>query len=316
VSLSLIGGYAQFIDRPLKPYELALRFKTHTLSSTGLREFIESEVERKVDWPFKTWDIDRLTLAAIYYHPDLALVRAQVDTANAAIITAAQRPNPSFSPTWVHNVATVAVPWIAASAISIPIETAGKRGFRIDKTEHLTEAARLRIADTAWIVRGRLRLAMLEVYAAQEAEHLLQQQLTFQQTMAGRLEQQLLAGEISQLEVTRSHLALNQLRLNVSAARKRCAESRVQLATAIGLPVEALIGIKLDFTSLSKPPKLDSIPDQRLKDVALQERPTYWSRWQITMPRNLLCNSKSPISIPISKLILAMHGKWVSIAGL
>ena len=274
VSLLLIGC-AEFKDRPLQPNESALRIKARTLSSMGLREFIESEAGRKTAWPFKTWDIDRLTLAAIYYHPDLALVRAQADSADAAIITAAQRPNPSLSisPTWVRNVVTAAVPWIAASAISIPIETAGKRGFRIDKTEHLTEAARLRIADAAWLVRGRLRLAMLEVYAAQEAEGLLQQQLTFQRAMTERLEQQLLAGEMSRFEVTRSHLALNQLQLNISAARKRSAESRVQLATAIGLPVEALTGIELDFTPLSKPPDLNSIPVQRLKDIALRERP-------------------------------------------
>lgn len=274
VSLSLISC-AQFNDRPLQPNESALYIEARTLSSTGLREFIESEAGRKTAWPFKTWDIDRLTLAAIYYHPDLALVRAQADSADAAIITAAQRPNPSLSisPTWIRNVATAAVPWIAASAISIPIETAGKRGFRIAKAEHLTVAARLRIADTAWLLRGRLRLAMLEVYAAQEIERLLQQQLSFQRTMTDKLEQQLLAGEISRFEITRSRLALNQLQLNVSAARKRGAESRVQLATAIGLPVEALTGIELNFTPLSKPPDLDSIPVQRLKDIALRERP-------------------------------------------
>ncbi|UOA07274.1 TolC family protein [Methylobacter sp. S3L5C] len=273
LSLLLISC-AQFQDRPLKPDETALRIESRTLTGAGLQVFIESVVGRKTIWPFKLWDIDQLTLAAIYYHPDLALARAQADTAEAANITAAQRPNPSITvtPTWVRNLATAAVPWIAASAISIPIETAGKRDFRIKKADHLADAARLRIRDAAWLARGRLRLAMLEVFAAQEAERLLQQQVSIQKAMSERLEQQLSAGEISRLEVMRAHITLNQLQLNVSTARKRVAESRVMLAASIGVGVDALSDIKLDFTTLSKPSVLDSIPTQNLKEVALRER--------------------------------------------
>ena len=270
-----VTGCARFQDHPLNPADSAVLIEARSLSTPELREFIKSVVGHTAAWPFKAWDIDRLTLAAIYYHPDLALARAQAETADAATITAGQRPNPSITvtPTWVRNLATAAVPWIAASAINIPIETAGKRGYRIDKTGHLTDAARLRIADAVWLVRGRLRLAMLEAYAVQEAERLLQQQLTIQQAMTGRLEQQLSVGEITQLEVIRAHLALNQLQLNVSATRKRGAESRVMLAAAIGVPVDALSGIEIDFTALSKPPELASIPIQNLKEIALRQRP-------------------------------------------
>jgi cobalt-zinc-cadmium efflux system outer membrane protein len=275
--LSLLStGCARFEDRPLNPADSAARIEARSLVNPALREFIENVVGHKTSWPLKAWDIDRLTLAAIYYHPDLELARAQADTSDAAITTAGQRPNPNIgvSPTWVRNLAaTAAAPWIVGSAISIPIETAGKRGFRIDKAGHLTNAARLRIADAAWLARGRLRLAMLEVYAAQEAERLLRQQITIQQALTVRLEQQLSVGEITRLEVIRSQLALNQLQLNASAARKRYAESRVMIAAAIGVPVAALSGIELDFTNFSRPPALDSVPVLRLKGIALQKRP-------------------------------------------
>ena len=225
LSLSLTGCI-QFQDRPLKADETAFRIESRNLSSEGLREFIESETGQKTDWPSKSWDVDRLTLAALYYHFDLALAHAQAGTADAATITAAQRPNPSITilPTWVSNAAEGTIPWIVVSAISIPIETAGKRQFRMDKAEHLAEAARLKISDAAWLARGRVCLAMPEAYAAQESERLLQRQLTIQQAMTERLEQQLSAGEIMRHEVIRSHLALNQQQLNVSAARKRVME--------------------------------------------------------------------------------------------
>ncbi|TAN71859.1 MAG: TolC family protein [Methylobacter sp.] len=268
-------GCARFHDHPLNPVDSVTRIEARTLSSPELRDFIDSVLANKTVPSPQSWDIDRLTLAAIYYHPDLALARAQAETMAAAAITAAQRPNPNVtvSPTWISNLATAAAPWIAAGSISIPIETAGKRGFRIDKTGHLTDAARLRVADTAWLVRGRLRVAMLDVYAAQEAERLLQQQFAIQQAITERLEQQRAIGEITRPEVVRSHLALNQLKLNAGTAQKRSAESRVLLAAAIGLPVVALMNIELDFTKLSRPPALNSIFVPNLKEIALQKRP-------------------------------------------
>jgi len=270
-----LSGCARFRDHPLNPADSAIRIETRSLSSAGLQDFIHSILVNKTGRAAKAWDMDRLTLAAIYYHPDLALARAQAETIAAATTTAAQRPNPSVnvSPTWISNLVTTVAPWIIASYVSIPIETAGKRDFRIAKAEHLTGAARLRMVDAAWLVRGRLRLAMLEMFAAQEAERLLQQQLKMQQTITERLEQQLAIGEISRPEVTRSHLALNQLILNATAAQKRSAESRVLLATAIGLPVDALTGVELDFNNLTQLPALNSIPVQTLKDIALQKRP-------------------------------------------
>ena len=74
-------------------------------------------------------------------------------------------------------------------------------------------------------------------------------------------------------EVIRSHLALNQQQLNVSAARKRNVESRVRIAVAIGVPVDALSEIDLVFTKLSTPPVLSAPPIQNLKEIALRERP-------------------------------------------
>jgi outer membrane protein TolC len=265
-----ISGCAEFQDLPLKPVESLARLEARSLSNPQLRQFIQSVLGDK-----KLWDIDSLTLAAIYYHPDVALAQALAELAEAAITTAGQRPNPSFtiSPTWISNIVTVAAPWIIASSLSVPIETAGKRDFRIAKAEHLTEAARLRVADAVWLVRSRLRLALLEVYAAREAERLVQQQLAIEQGIYQRLQQQLDIGEISRVELTRSQLAVNQLQLNVGSAQKRLAESRVLLATAVGVPVTALEGVELDMEFFAQSPDLNALPLAKLRTTALHERP-------------------------------------------
>lgn len=270
-----VVGCASFQARELNPAESAAYLQNRTLLNPELLRFIETVLGESTVAPPKSWNIDRLTLAAIYYHPDLALARAQAETADAAIKTAGQRPNPSltFTPTSVRNLATAATPWIFASMINIPIETAGKRGFRIDKSKHLSDASRLRIADAAWLLRGRLRTALLEAYAAKEAERLAHRQLAIQQTMNQRIEQQVAIGEMGLLEVTRSHLAVNQFKLNEDTARKRVEESTVLLAAAIGILVGGVTGIELDFSGLSTPPALQAIPVVKLKEQALLTRP-------------------------------------------
>jgi len=43
-------------------------------------------------------------------------------------------------------------------------KTAGKRGRRIAKAEHLSEAARLNIATVAWHVRRNVRGSLLDLH--------------------------------------------------------------------------------------------------------------------------------------------------------
>ncbi|MDO9104438.1 MAG: TolC family protein [Methylovulum sp.] len=274
LALLMLGGCAQYQERPLNPGDSAAMLEARTLDNAALRHFIDSADHQHKDPAPTTWTLDKLTLAAMFYHPDLALVRAQADTADAAGITAAQRPNPNLTltPTWISNLAA-ATPWIFVSALSIPIETAGKRGFRIDQSRHLSDSAMLRIADAAWLVRGRLRLAMLDAYAAQESLLLLQQQYRLEQEIDQHLQQQQAAGEIAETDVLAAQLGLDQTRLALTGAQKKLADVRNLLAAAIGIPVVALAGINLDFSVFTQWPDLNTVPVDQLQTLALRERP-------------------------------------------
>lgn len=270
-----LNGCAEFQDRPLQPAASQMRLEARSLDSHELQSFMQTVSGSAVVWPLKRWHVDQLTLAAIYYHPDLGLIRAQAATADAAIITAGQRPNPNLkvSPTWISNAVAASQPWIIGSSLSIPIETASKRDYRIQKAQALSDATHLLIVDGICLVRGRIRLAMLEVFAAQQSEQLLKQQLGIQQAMTQRLQQQLAAGELSRLDVMRARLALNALQLSLGTAKKRYNESRVLLANAMGVPVSALAAIELDFSALDTLADLTGVPVPVLRDIALKQRP-------------------------------------------
>ncbi len=95
ILLLFISGCASFEDHPLNAVESVARIEARSLSNPQLRQFIHSAVGDK-----NSWDLDTLTLAAIYYHSDVTLAQALAES--AAITTAEQRPNPSLtlSPTW------------------------------------------------------------------------------------------------------------------------------------------------------------------------------------------------------------------------
>jgi len=215
-----------------------------------------------------------LTLVALSYHPDLDVARAQWEMAKAEVITASQRPNPrlTFVPKFVSNAAGGASPWILDFPLEIPLETAGKRGYRIAQAQDRSEVARLQIATVAWQVRSRLRMRLLDLDAATQAEVLLQQQQAVQEAIVKVLDQRLAFGEVSQPDVTQAHLALDRIRLSLREAYKQRVGARAQLAEALGLPVGALEGAELSFDVLHRFPLATDLPAPAVQRQALLGR--------------------------------------------
>jgi outer membrane protein, heavy metal efflux system len=271
---ALLGGCATFRPRPLNPTQKAAAFKARTLDSEGLKEFLRTNLGHELaSWPPKIWDFQMLTLAAFYYHPDLDVVRAKWGIAEASVITAGEHPNPiaSFIPEYDSTAAGGISPWILTPTLDIPIETAGKRGYRIDQAKHLSEAARLNISTVAWQVRSRLRARLVELYASRQTETFLLKQETVQQEVVKLLEQRLELGEASQPDLTQERIAVARTQLSLRDAQKQRAEARVQLADALGLSVAALDGIDLFFGFFDR--TTVDLPSERVRRRALLNRP-------------------------------------------
>ena len=182
LALALLTGCARFQSQPLSPAKTAADLENRSLADPALKTFLEQNLHRQfTHWPVASWDFETLTLVAFYYHPDLAVARAQWSVANAGVKTAGGVPNPTLSLTPGYNVNHINAapglsPWFPAVNFDVPVETAGKRRHRITTAQRLSESARLNIVTVAWQVRSRLRRSLLDLYAAREAENLLQQQ--------------------------------------------------------------------------------------------------------------------------------------------
>src|SRR5262249_15341471 len=157
----------------------------------SVKLFLEEQLQREFTvWPPTEWDLDLLTAAAFYYHPDLEVARAQCQVADAGIRAAGGRPNPVLTATPGYNFSAASgmSPWIPAVNLDIPIETAGKRSHRIAAAEQVSNSARLNYASVAWQIRKRLRAAAVDFYAARERGRVLEEQVSLREQIMRRFD--------------------------------------------------------------------------------------------------------------------------------
>jgi len=259
----LMAGLAfscvRYHPKPIAPAAAMAGLEARRLDSPELGKFLIANKEVET-WPPAAWDLKALTLAALYYHPDMDIARAQWGVAQGGRITAGERPNPVLNPLMGYNTTTPrseVSPWIPEVALELTIETAGKRGIRIAQARHLAESARWQIYAAAWSVRSRLRGAMLEVYAAGERADLLAEKEKLQAELVRLLTLQKDAGEVSVYDLTQARVALDEVKLETIEAARLKEEALAGLAAALGLARGALDGVSLSFDDLRQAPPAD-----------------------------------------------------------
>jgi outer membrane protein TolC len=179
----------------------------------------------------------------------LDVARAHWATAQAGIRTAGQHPNPAVSatPQYVSNPAPGDPFWVAAFTFEPTIETAGKRGHRIEEAQQTAESARLSLAAQAWQVRSQLRTSLVDYATARQRVVLLRNVRDAQEQSLKLLEGRLAAGEIGATELATLRVALIRAQADLTDAQRQVADTRAALAQALGLPLRALEGREVQF---------------------------------------------------------------------
>ena len=264
-------GCASFQAKPITASKTVTSLEARTLDSPGLRDFITKNMG-ETPWPVKTWNLTYLTLAAFYYQPELDVARAKLGIANAQIITAGMRPNPSLGFSAQQNTVEPrgVEPWGLFWKLGIPIETAGKRGYRIMEAKHLSDSARFDLASSTWKVYSRVRSSMVNLYAAKNEADILQKQVLSQRAMVRLLQRRFQSGEISTPEVTRAQIALQNALVALSDLQGRERQARIELASAIG--ITSLSGSTIDLEGISRIPKPGMLATQAIRKTALLNR--------------------------------------------
>ncbi len=252
---------------PIVAGETAAQLESQSLADDGLRSFEAKNLNPVPSWPPKTWDLQTLSLAALYFNPALDRARARLAGAEAAMKTAGARPNPT-----VGISPGIPAPYLLSLDFSFPIETAGKRGYRVTSARSLDQAARIDLAGSAWNVLSGVRLALLNDLLATRSLELLRAEEQFREDQVKILERVLAAGEIPRLDVDAARIELEKTVVAVRAAEGQVAEARAALAAAIGIPVAGLGAAELSWPDLETPPRSESFSTAEIQRDAVLNR--------------------------------------------
>lgn len=258
----------RYRPQPLSPAETASSLQARSLADAGLRRLIEQNLGQTLDaWPHKAWDLRLLTLAAFYFSPTLESARARVAAAEATIVTAGARPNPTVALT-----PGIPSPYLLGFDFLVPIETAGKRGYRLEEARNLSEAAKLDLAETAWKVRSGVRTALLDHFTAVRDLALLRSEQETRSQQVTLLAKRLQVGDIARPELAAGRLALLNTQVAIQAAEGRVAATRAALAAAIGIPVSGMENVQLSWSDFEQPPTAQTLSSRPIQREAVLNR--------------------------------------------
>jgi len=270
VAIFCLAGCAsqRYTPAPIVPGAIATQYESRSLSDPVLRAFEERNLGHSVSpWPPKSWDLQTLSLAGLYFNPTLDLARARLATAEGAVVTASARPNPTFD-----LVPGVPAPFLLTQDFLFLIETAGKRGRRVQIARNLDQTAQLDLADAAWSVVMGVRLALLNYLIASRNLELLRAEEKIREDQVSILEQSLLAGEITRLDVDLARIEASKTQVASRAAEGQTAETKAALSAAVGVPVTGLEGADFSWPDLETPPAPESLSTDQIRRDAVVNR--------------------------------------------
>jgi outer membrane protein TolC len=253
---------------PIVASATASRFEVRNLADPGLQSFEEQNLGHPLSpWPPKTWNLQTLSLAALYFNAALESARARVAGTEAALITAGAHPNPSLS-----IAPGVPTPYLLTSDFSFPIETAGKRSHRIQIARSLDQAARFDLADSAWTVRTGVRAALLNYLLATQSVELFRSEEKVRQDQVTILENIFSAGEMPRQIVDLARIELSKTHVAVGVAEGQVSETKAALAAAVGVPVAGLQSVDFSWPTIDTPPSAESLSVGQIQREAVLNR--------------------------------------------
>jgi outer membrane protein TolC len=263
----LAGCTAQhYHPAPIVADRAAMAFEARRLSDPGLRAFAE-QILGPSAWPPAFWDYRTLSLAALYFNPTLDAARARIAESQAQLLTAGARSNPNLALT-----PGIPSPYLLTLDLSFPIETAGKRGYRLQAARSLDLAARLELAQAAWTVRSSVRAALVDHLLASRMLEQLRAEADLRTEEVRLLEAAASAGEIPRQEVATAELELSRAHTAVADAVAQSVESKAALAAAIGIPVAALEEVRIAWPEWESPPGAATLPRDEIERDAVLNR--------------------------------------------
>jgi outer membrane protein TolC len=271
--LSWLGaGCAHYQSEPLSAQRSAAQFAARSLDDAELRIELGRMLPGSASqWPPSTWDRAQLLAVALVRNPGLAMMRAQVESARARELTAAQALNPDLT-LQSEYARHDAHPWLYGIYLDWPLRSNERRRLEMDFARADTSNAQLALMDQTWAVRSALASALSEWEGARRRLALLERLAAAEDRLV-RLEQRRIeAGEDPASELVDEERSRLEIEQRQAEQRIAANASQAAAARALGLPPHALDGIVIAWRDWGEPPPLAEDGLSSKRELALLSR--------------------------------------------
>ncbi len=273
-ALLLVGalaGCATYTPEPLSPQRSLEAARGRDLSDPRLVAYVDAHLRPHTPRP-PAWTFEALSWAAYRLNPDLAVERARLGVAQAAEITAGERPNPSLllPLQYTANAPPGESPYTFGLGLDIPIETAGKRDARVDRARQLSKAVGFALGAAAWQVRSRLRSALLDLRHARQGAALLDAQVELRAEVVDMLSRRVALGAEARVQLEQAQADLAQLQRRRDQMQQAVVQAQAGIAQAVGVPLAAIALADLHPEPFDRLPV--PVPEGQALDEALKNR--------------------------------------------
>ncbi len=204
-------------------------------------------------WPPEQWTLETLTLAALYFNPQIATARAQAELAKAELDSAAQGLPLGLRLAAEHHSRQLEgdSPWSLGLALELPLGGGDRRAARIERASALAQVSEVGVAEAAWPVRALVRDALIELQDSRYAIGIVTQRLEARQAMLALVRARVEAGMLSARELGEERAAIAEQESRLAALGQRAQQAEAALAAALGLPLDTVRTLAIAPDALS-----------------------------------------------------------------
>ncbi len=232
-------GFIEYIAKPIDQQALIHKIENKHPDSAQFKQFLADNNYTPNTFPITQWNLDELIYCALFFHPNLDLARAQWHAAETAQATAGARPLPTVSGNYgkSDNANDDISPYTYGLSIDIPVVTANKRNIRIENAQHLSESAKLDVAQTAWNLRAQVATTYYELQFNQAQLRVLARELAYRQDIVAMYQKRQDLGLASKVELSHAKLLLQTTNTDLNTQQQNKLVLTTKLASNLGLPL-------------------------------------------------------------------------------
>lgn len=252
-----LAGCTHYAPKPISLADTAARFSVRTSDLHSAASICRTKAPRA---PCDASNPDKLVLFEVLLanNPVVATARARVASAEAAARAAHAPIGPTMTLSTEYAGADP-MPWLLGVATDFPLDTGGRRAARIGSADLAVTAARYDLAEAIWTARMALVRALADQLVADRQGTVANRLQGMQERRFAVLERRVAQGEASRAELERNRADLADARSRVAAAQAKRVAATVQIAAALGVPLDQARMLSASWPGLEAPGPLAAI---------------------------------------------------------